>query len=372
MEGLEAGADDYLAKPFRADELIARVRVALERAAGRSAARTAERAAAAAPLPLLRCRVRSRSPCARESAADAVGVPGRPRRQHGDVTLGAGPACGVALPGGGGVDPGAAPAAARAAGRRRASSTTRRTTCCWRRARRRRTRSSTRRTRPSRSSTSPCTWTTAQVRIAVRDYGQWRERMPSMDRGRGGTLMSAFGEITATPSPEGTTVTIVSPRAGDRSDNRRTTRRQLRPFADYARSELAASCRSNADRRMNSPRGVGSPSRNALESTPCVQPPARAQFPSALGSTSDRRTGDLHWSAPRDSKPTRCSGFDTRVMSAAACLAAQTAATGRAHSAGDDRRDPTRRQAVDARGRPVLRPLAGFRRAIGAARDLSA
>ena len=27
----------------------------------------------------------------------------------------------------------------------------------------------------------------AQVRIAVRDYGQWRERMPSMDRGRGGS-----------------------------------------------------------------------------------------------------------------------------------------------------------------------------------------
>ena len=40
----------------------------------------------------------------------------------------------------------------------------------------------------------------------MRDYGQWRERVPSMDRGRGGTLMSAFGEITATPSPEGTTV----------------------------------------------------------------------------------------------------------------------------------------------------------------------
>jgi anti-sigma regulatory factor (Ser/Thr protein kinase) len=56
-----------------------------------------------------------------------------------------------------------------------------------------------------------------QVRIAVRDYGQWRERMPSMDRGRGSTLMSAFGEITATPSPDGTTVTIVSPLTGTRS-----------------------------------------------------------------------------------------------------------------------------------------------------------
>jgi len=49
------------------------------------------------------------------------------------------------------------------------------------------------------------------VRISVRDYGQWRERVPSMDRGRGSTLMSAIGDITATPSPEGTTVVISSP-----------------------------------------------------------------------------------------------------------------------------------------------------------------
>jgi hypothetical protein len=50
-----------------------------------------------------------------------------------------------------------------------------------------------------------------RVRIAVRDFGQWRERVPSMDRGRGSTLMSAVGEITAIPSPEGTTVVINSP-----------------------------------------------------------------------------------------------------------------------------------------------------------------
>ena len=48
VEGLEAGADDYLAKPFRAQELIARVRVAIERAAGRRAVTAAE---AAATLP---------------------------------------------------------------------------------------------------------------------------------------------------------------------------------------------------------------------------------------------------------------------------------------------------------------------------------
>jgi anti-sigma regulatory factor (Ser/Thr protein kinase) len=57
----------------------------------------------------------------------------------------------------------------------------------------------------------------AGVRIAVRDHGQWRERMPSMDRGRGSTLMSAFAEIVATPSAEGTTVIISSPLAARRS-----------------------------------------------------------------------------------------------------------------------------------------------------------
>jgi anti-sigma regulatory factor (Ser/Thr protein kinase) len=53
------------------------------------------------------------------------------------------------------------------------------------------------------------------VTITVRDYGQWRQRVPSMDRGRGSTLMSAFADISATPSPEGTTVVIRAPRAGD-------------------------------------------------------------------------------------------------------------------------------------------------------------
>jgi anti-sigma regulatory factor (Ser/Thr protein kinase) len=53
------------------------------------------------------------------------------------------------------------------------------------------------------------------VTITVRDYGQWRQRVPSMDRGRGSTLMSAFADITATPSPEGTTVVIRASRTGD-------------------------------------------------------------------------------------------------------------------------------------------------------------
>jgi anti-sigma regulatory factor (Ser/Thr protein kinase) len=59
--------------------------------------------------------------------------------------------------------------------------------------------------------------TDGRVRISVRDYGQWRQRGPSLDRGRGSTLMSAFADITATPGPGGTTVVITTSVAGRRS-----------------------------------------------------------------------------------------------------------------------------------------------------------
>ncbi len=39
VEGIDAGADDYLAKPFRMEELIARARALVRRAGGRGAAR---------------------------------------------------------------------------------------------------------------------------------------------------------------------------------------------------------------------------------------------------------------------------------------------------------------------------------------------
>ncbi|MCL7460372.1 ATP-binding protein [Micromonospora echinofusca] len=46
------------------------------------------------------------------------------------------------------------------------------------------------------------------VRITVRDFGTWRDRRPAMDRGRGATLMNAYGDVRLMSTAEGTTVTI--------------------------------------------------------------------------------------------------------------------------------------------------------------------
>ena len=218
VEGLEAGADDYLAKPFRADELIARVRVTLERAAGRSAAPTAERvleARAAVPVTPAPIAEFAPAPPSHESAGPRPCAPS-PRRQHESARDSPAryaewrfPAEAASIPvlrrrlrtllADGGVDDDQAYDLLLAA--------------CE---------AATNAFEHAQDPTEPFFDVTVhvdddQVRISVRDYGQWRERMASMDRGRGGTLMSAFGEITATPSPEGTTVLIVSPLTDDRS-----------------------------------------------------------------------------------------------------------------------------------------------------------
>ncbi|MEU4379997.1 ATP-binding protein [Micromonospora echinofusca] len=46
------------------------------------------------------------------------------------------------------------------------------------------------------------------VRITVRDFGTWRDRRPAMDRGRGATLMNAYGDVRLMSTAEGTIVTI--------------------------------------------------------------------------------------------------------------------------------------------------------------------
>ena len=169
VEGLEAGADDYLAKPFRTEELSP---ASGWRWNGRpDGARPSTAAPPTAPIPV------GGTAGARLPRPDWPGPrPPPPRR-----AARRGPA-GVTrswrLPSEAAVDPGAAAAPPGLAGLARASTRTSPTTSCWRRARRRPTPSST-----PRSPTEPfidvaAGVTDGRVRIAVRDYGQWRERMP--------------------------------------------------------------------------------------------------------------------------------------------------------------------------------------------------
>jgi signal transduction histidine kinase/CheY-like chemotaxis protein len=215
VEGLEAGADDYLAKPFRSDELIARVRVALERTAGRTAALVTGTPAVAPP-----------------AAAPPVDVPAPPAVLGGSVAPSPAARPGPPLP------------RAPQAGRREPETVWRMpSTAASIPPLRRQLRAwlesagidedhaydlllaaceaATNAIEHAQDPTEPFVDVTASigdghVHIAVRDYGQWRERVPSMDRGRGSTLMSAIGQITATPSTEGTTVVITSRLTGRR------------------------------------------------------------------------------------------------------------------------------------------------------------
>jgi CheY-like chemotaxis protein/anti-sigma regulatory factor (Ser/Thr protein kinase) len=207
VEGLEAGADDYLAKPFRSDELIARVRVALQRAAGRSAAAPGNGGpvTGATRLPLA-----ATAPGVARTGKPDTARPGPPVPRPAETGSGTPaeewrlPSTASAIPAlrrrlrawleGAGIDEDQAYDLLLAA--------------CE---------AATNAVEHAQAPTEPFVDVAAEVGggrvlITVRDYGQWRERVPSMDRGRGATLMSAFAEISAVPSPEGTTVTIRVPR----------------------------------------------------------------------------------------------------------------------------------------------------------------
>jgi signal transduction histidine kinase/ActR/RegA family two-component response regulator len=206
VEGLEAGADDYLAKPFQAAELLARVRIALDRAAGRTPASAGPAPVAAPP------EAPPTAPVAVVPAPDkpvAVAAPALGEGEHRAQWQ---------LP----SDPASIPVVRRRlrallhlAGVDDDQAYDLLLAACE---------AASNAVEHAQDPSEPVIEVSAsvgddRVEITVRDHGQWRERVPSMDRGRGSTLMSAFADVTATPSPEGTLVRISSPRLRRRSGN---------------------------------------------------------------------------------------------------------------------------------------------------------
>ena len=202
VEGLEAGADDYLAKPFQAAELLARVRSVAERSGGRGGPQRPPEPAvpepAAAGLPDAAPQVAPPvvvEPLPGTAAAEAP----QPRAGGGTTSW--------RLP--------AAPESVSVLRRRLTGLLTdagvdddRRydllLAACE---------AFTNAVEHAQDPIAPYVDVRVAVgedavEIAVRDYGQWRERVASLDRGRGSTLMSAVGDVVATPGPEGTTVVI--------------------------------------------------------------------------------------------------------------------------------------------------------------------
>jgi len=199
VEGFAAGVDDYLAKPFQAAELVARVRVAIERAGGRRAAIELPTKPFDVPPVPAQADVRLLVPASRPPV---VAPPPPPVQVHQERWR---------FP----ATPQSIPALRRALRRLFAAAELDEDqaydlllAACE---------AATNAVEHAQRPLEPFIDVTAQVGggrvvITVRDHGQWRERVPSMDRGRGSTLMSAFADITAVPSPEGTTVTIRAPR----------------------------------------------------------------------------------------------------------------------------------------------------------------
>ncbi|WP_346533981.1 ATP-binding protein [Micromonospora sp. DPT] len=222
VEGLDLGADDYVVKPFTAADLVARVRATLEGARRRLRTPDAEdgrpepprstRPAGAAPSP---------APPATGPVEAAPAAPARPLPSTGRTT--AGPFTTVRVPNGhetaSVVDTGwSYPSAATSAS-----------------AMRRDVRSSleamhvhpdvvqdllvaaseafNNAVEHAQQPTRPEVRVRLQVgagtaRLTVRDFGTWRDRRSAMDRGRGATLMNAFGDVRLMSTAAGTTVTI--------------------------------------------------------------------------------------------------------------------------------------------------------------------
>jgi CheY-like chemotaxis protein/anti-sigma regulatory factor (Ser/Thr protein kinase) len=205
VEGFDAGVDDYLPKPFESAELVGRLRAVLDRAAGRAVA--GSRPAPPGPQP----------PTVAADGDAAPAVPPRPR--HPGTPPAAAPSAAAPAP--------VAPAVRRhwrfPADTRSIPALRRRLWALFAEAGLDEDlaydlvlaacEAATNAVEHAQEPAEPVIDVGAEVvggrvEVAVRDHGRWRERVPSMDRGRGSMLMSAVGEVTATPSPAGTTVVI--------------------------------------------------------------------------------------------------------------------------------------------------------------------
>ena len=203
VEGFDAGVDDYLPKPFESAELLGRLRAVLERARGRRAAAPPP---AAAPRP-------GPSPAPPRpragGSADLAPAPAAPPAPAGPLdgareAIWRFPSASASIPplrrrlrsflADAGLDEDRAYDLVLA-------------TC----------EAATNAIEHAQDPREPVVEVRVSVddgavEVAVRDSGQWRQRTSSMDRGRGSMLMSAFADVTAVPGPDGTTVTIRSPR----------------------------------------------------------------------------------------------------------------------------------------------------------------
>ncbi|MER7419448.1 ATP-binding protein [Micromonospora peucetia] len=248
VEGLDLGADDYVVKPFTAAELIARIRATLRgvRTRGHRADAMPDPDGSFEPAAGSAAGARPAAPAgvggARPAApADGAGdgAPGTPGGSAGSPTVGGGPA---SVPGTG---PSVGGRAGRAPNGGRLPAPEQLTTLDtgWTypaqptsaAAMRRDVRASLEgldvdpdtvadlllaaseavnnavehAQRPARPEVRVRLRVADDtVRISVRDFGTWRDRRPAMDRGRGATLMNAYGDVRMVSTAEGTTVTI--------------------------------------------------------------------------------------------------------------------------------------------------------------------
>ncbi len=204
VEGLEAGADDYLPKPFESAELLARVRAVLDRAAVGAATPRPEPAGSPAP-PADTAPAPTAPPRPREPLVLPVATPPPPVVPAGRSERWRLPSASASIPvlrrrlravfAEEGLDEDLAYDLLLAA-----------------------VEAATNAVEHAQEPSEPFVEVTVgmgagEVVLVVRDHGHWRERVPSMDRGRGSMLMSAFADVTATPSAEGTTVVIRASRA---------------------------------------------------------------------------------------------------------------------------------------------------------------